>query len=107
MLEEKISGGICGDFAAREERILGFIEKLNEGGSEFGALLEQVREELSEEWSYAIQHSEPAQKSFADSYELKISSVKAEKEFDFGNPESTINQLQEHLDKLHESMVAA
>ena len=50
------------------------------------------------EWKYEIQHSEWI-KSFADSYKLKISSVKVEKELKFENTESIVSKLEEHLEK--------
>lgn len=82
-LEERISGEIREDSNAKETRIYGLIEKLNEGGGNLDALVKDAEEELSREFKYEIQQSSP-ENSFADSFELKISSVKVEKEFDFG-----------------------
>ena len=41
-----------------------------------------AKEELSEEWKYEVYYLKK-EESFVDSYELKISSVKVEKEFNF------------------------
>ena len=105
-LEEKISEKISEDFGLKEERILGLIAKLNEGEGDMSVLIGQAKEELPREWKYEIQHSEQIE-TFADSYELKVSSVEVEKEINLDNVESILNQLQEHLDKLHGSVTAA
>ena len=97
-LEEKISGEISKDFNAKEERILGFIEKLNEGEGDMDDLAKKAKEELSKEWKYEIQYLKNA-KSFVGSYELKVSFVKVEKEFNFDSTEVIVNALQEHLEK--------
>ena len=105
-LEEKISEKISEDFGLKEERILGLIAKLNEGEGDMSILLKQAKEELSRELKYEIQHSDQI-RTFANSYELKVSSVKVEKEVNTDNAESIISQLQERLDKLHDSVTAA
>ena len=95
-LEEKMSEKIQKDFNAKEEEILGLIEKLNGGKYKFSAMVKQARGILSKEWKYEIQHSGSPEKSFAESYELKVSSVDKEKELDFfDNTELIISQLQE------------
>ena len=106
-MEEKLSGEISANFDGKEKGIFGFIKRLNEGGSDTNALIEEAKEELSKEWRYDIRDSEPTAKSFVDSYELKVSSKKVEKEINFDDTESIVNQLQEHLDKVHESVTAA
>ena len=57
-LEEKMSGEISEDFDKKEERILGLIKKLNEGEGDMDALVKKVKEDLSNEWEYDIQHSD-------------------------------------------------
>ena len=103
-LEEKISRKIQKDFNPKEEEILRLIEKLNEREGDMDVLVKKAKEELSNEWEYEIQHSELPKKSFVDSYELKVSSVKVEKELNFDSTKSIISQLQEHLEKIRESM---
>ena len=105
-LEEKISEKISEDFGPKEERILGLIAKLNEGEGDMNVLLKQAKEELSREWKYEIQHSEQI-RSFADSYELKVSSVEVERGVNSDNAESIVSRLQGHLNKLHDSVTAA
>ena len=90
----------------REERILGLIEKLNKGEGDIDGLVKKAKEELSNEWKYEIQYLKK-EESFVDSYRLKVSSVKVEKELNSDNTESIVIQLQEHLEKLHESMASA
>ena len=104
-LRERISEVIGEDFNAREERILGLIEKLNkeEEEEDMDALVKKAKEKLSKEWKYEIQHFRWA-RSFVDSYKLKVSSIKVEKEVNFDSTESIINALQEHLEKIHKSM---
>ena len=106
-LEEKISGIISENFNAKEEKILGLIEKFNEGKGDMDGLVKKAKEELSKEWKYEIQHSESPEKSFVDSYELEISSAEVEKELDSDNIDCITSQLQEHFEKIHESMTAA
>ena len=105
-LEEKISEKISKDFGLKEERILGFIAKLNEGEGDMSILLKQAKEELSREWKYEIQHSDQV-RTFADSYELKVSSVEVERGVNTDNAESIVSRLQGHLNKLHDSVTAA
>ena len=105
-LEEKISGKISEDFNAKEEEILSLIEKLNKGGGDMDGLVKKAKEELSREWKYEIQHLKKAE-SFVDSYKLEISSVDVEKELELDTTEAIISQLQEYLDRIHESMTAA
>ena len=107
-LEEKMSEKIQKDFNAKEEEIFGLIKKLNGGKYKFSAMVKQARGILSKEWKYEIQHSGSPEKSFAESYELKVSSVDKEKELDFfDNTELIISQLQEKHEKIRESMAAA
>ena len=107
-LEEKISGKISEDFNAKEEEILGLIEKFNEGeeGGDMDVLVKKAKEELAKKWKYEIQHYVFGV-SFVDSYELKVSSVKVEKELNFDDTEFIVNALQEHFEKIRESMTAA
>ena len=69
-------------------------------------LVKKANEEMSREWKYEIKHLKNA-KSFVDSYVLKVSSVKVEKELIYDNTESIIGHIREHLEKLHESMASA
>ena len=71
------------------------------------ALTEKAREQLSIEWRYEIQHSGSTQKGFVDSCKLDVSPVKAEREIDPSSTESIVNQLQEHLGRIHESVISA
>ena len=108
-LEEKISGKISEDFEKREERILDLIEKLDEKEGDKDALIKKAKEDLSREWKYDIQYLKKA-KSFADSYVLKISSVKVESKIDFDSEdelESVRSQLNDCVDKLYESSTIA
>ena len=105
-LEDRMSGEISEDFEKKEEEILGLIEKFNRGDGDVDALIEQAKEILMKEWKYEIQHSEWTY-GFVDSYKLEISSDKVEKELNFENTESIVNALQEHLEKLQESMTSA
>ena len=91
-----------------EKEILGLVEKLNEGEGEgdMNALTEKAREQLSIEWRYEIQHSGSTQESFVDSCKLDVSPVKAEREIDPSSTESIVKQLQEHLDRIHESVIS-
>ena len=107
LLEEKVGGEIRADYDKKEEEILSLIEKLDE--SEEGALgdfIKKAKDELSKEWKYEIQNNKTV-KNFAGSYEFVISSVVLERKPDFGDTESIVMQLREHLDKIHESMIAA
>lgn len=105
-LEEKMDGIIGKELEEKEERILGLVEKLNVEEGDANDLIEQAREELSNEWKYEIKYCDFAE-SFADSYELDVSSVDVEKEFDFfDNTESIVNYLQEHLEEVHERITA-
>ena len=97
-LEDNIGGEISENFEKKEEGIYSLIEKLNREDGDIDALIEQAKEILSKEWRYKIQHSEWI-KSFVDSYGLKISSVKVEKELNFENTESIVSKLEEHLEK--------
>ena len=106
LLEEKISGEISEDFEEKEEEILSLTEKFNRGEGDIDALIMKAKEEMSKEWKYEIKHSNSA-KSFVDSYELKVSSIGVEKDINFDSTESIVNALQEHFEKLHESMTAA
>ena len=105
-LEDKFSEKTYEDFNAKEEEILGLIEKLNKGDGDMGALIKKTKKELSKEWKYEIRYLKKA-KGFVDSYELKVSSVEVEKELNFDSIESIVNVLQEHIEKIHESMTAA
>ena len=105
-LEEKISGEISKDFNSKEERIFGLIEKLNEGEGDMKVLIKKAKDELTKEWKYEIQHYESA-RTFVDSYRLKVSSVKVEKELNFDSTEAIVNALQEHLEKIQRSKDAA
>ena len=101
-LEERVSEEISKDFDAKEEEILGLIERLNEGTGNMGDLVRKAKEELSKEWKYEIQYSE-SKKGFVDSYKLKISSVKVEKGPELNTTDSIVSALQEHLNKLQDS----
>ena len=108
-MEESVNKEIHEDFDKKEEQILGLIEKLNEGGRNSDALIEQAQEELSKEWAYEIQQCEP-EEGFAESHKLKISSVKVGKKPYSGDEDKTefiANRLREHLDKIQESVTAA
>ena len=69
--------------------------------------MKEAEEILSEEWKYEIQQSKEAGKGFVGSYELEVSSRKVEKKPDLVGTESIVDQLQEYLDKVHESMATA
>ena len=100
-LEEKIGGEVGEDLKEKEEQILSLIEKLSEGKDDTNTLIKEIQKILLGERKYEIKHMKKA-KSFACSYELKVSVVKAEKEIDFNNTELIPNQLQEHLNRIHE-----
>ena len=104
-LEEKISKEIQGGFEEKEEEILGLIEKLNEGEDASSGLIKEAQEVISKEYKYKIQLLKKA-KSFVGSYELKVSTVKVEKELNFSDTESIISHLQEHMNKIQESVTA-
>ena len=104
LLEERMENEISEDFDAKEEDICGLIKKLSKGDGDMNALKEKAREVLSKEWRYEIQRR-PAN-DFANSYELKISSAKVERELDFDDIESIVNALQEHLERLCEARYA-
>ena len=105
-LEERISKEISEDFNPKEEEIFSLIKKLNEGEGDMDALVKKAQKILPKEWKYEIQYLKK-EKSFVDSYELKVSSANVEKEFNSDGIESIINVLQEHLEKVHKFMAAA
>ena len=108
-LEEKIAEKIGKDYEEREEMIFDLIGKFTDGRGKVGILTKQAMKILSKEWAYEIRRSESAE-SFADSYELVITSVDVEEEphFDGANKTELIAaQLEEHLAKLSESADAA
>ena len=109
-LDNMISGGINRDFKKKEERVLGLIEKLNKGEGDMNALMKEAEEILSEEFKYEICTSGPAGRNFIFSYRLKVSSVKVDKKLVLDDTDkigSIVNQLQEHLGKIRESMTTA
>ena len=105
LLEERMENEISEDFDAKEEDICGLIKKLSKGDGDMNALKEKAREVLSKEWRYEIQHR--SANDFANSYELKISSAKVERELDFDDIGAIVNAFQEHQERLHEAAYAA
>ena len=111
LMEERFNREIREDFDKKEERILGLIERLNEGGGDdLESILNQAQKELSVEQLYEIESFPPGSTS-VDSYKLRIVSVPVEtkKEIASDNEnkaEEVSKLLRDHLDKIHESMTA-
>ena len=111
-LEERINGEIHEDFDPKEERVYSIIERLSEreGGGDLGELAKEAQKELSDMQSYLIDYSYSTD-SFADAYKLNILSVRVKSERKDNDAavsaEDVIDQLQEHLDRIHETMAAA
>ena len=98
-LKEKISEEIDTDYKKRGDQTCKLNEKLEDEG-DLSAFVKQAKEILSREWKYVIQPRESGV-DFANSCELKISSVKVEKELDSDDTEYIKNELQEYLKKDH------
>ena len=112
--EDKTIDKISSAFDKAEERILEIIDKLNQGDeSELGPLTKKAQEELSIEQKCTVEYSEWGE-SLDDSYKFDVVPHEVCKEIDFSGISDTtakfeliISMLQGHLDKDHESKVAA
>lgn len=111
-LEKKIVGEIQEKFEEAKKNTLSIANKLSniKEGDGLDGLIEQAREELVFEQKLEIKHVEYT-KTFLESYSLV---VKKEKRNNMSNESSVegkdritnaANNLQEHIDRIHESMI--
>ena len=107
--EEEISRKIHEDFDPREEEIINLIQKLNNKEGDLDSLVSKALEELSVDLNYDIKYYDFTD-DFVSSCKLGVSTNKIEKELNFNGVdlvESVANALQEHLDKVSNSVAEA